>query len=158
MAASSAETTSQTAWNSVDVAFTALKQDVFDAYAGSNIPAQKKANQLQFFFDKVSKLQGLVDESCSDFAGTGDPADFFAPLYDSEDICYSLNMFYASVKSFHTAFACNDADEKKTRKMTRLIQRQRNILFKRKLKQLNCNLATPMVSIEFNIKKSHWRF
>ena len=145
LAIASAESAAQTSWSKVAVAYNHLYNDVLSAYAGTNIPPQKKAYRLSNFYLKVDDLLGLVDESCSDFAGSGDPNDFINPDYDSKDICLSLNNFYASVKSFHHAFVCNDRSPKKALRMKKLIQRQKQVLFNKKFKQLKCN-ETPKKS------------
>ncbi|CAG5104752.1 Oidioi.mRNA.OKI2018_I69.chr1.g1506.t1.cds [Oikopleura dioica] len=69
LAIASAESAAQTSWSKVTVAYNQLYNDVLSAYADTNIPAQKKANRLRDFYNKVDDLVGLVDESCTDFAG-----------------------------------------------------------------------------------------
>ncbi|CAG5111496.1 Oidioi.mRNA.OKI2018_I69.chr2.g5799.t1.cds [Oikopleura dioica] len=142
-----AQMSANDAWTDVAAAYTDLYDAVHDAYVGTGKKqAVKKANRVGDFYNKVNNFPGRVSASCAEFAGSGDPAAFVPPYYDSEDICHSINNFIASVTSYHDAYVCMDDVDLTANngwaphKMIRTIQRQRNMLFNRKLKQLQCSL------------------
>ncbi|CAG5111542.1 Oidioi.mRNA.OKI2018_I69.chr2.g5842.t1.cds [Oikopleura dioica] len=135
------------AWAQIDAAATDVAVRVDDFYAalpglGANsVLASKKVARFNAFFAKMQKLNSLSStDPCTYPAGSNDHTTFVAPV-DSADACEELNGLFASLISFTDSFVCMPDADYDPIKLTRLIQRQRQMLVTRKLKQMKCGSA-----------------
>jgi len=137
-------------WNAVTSHFDQLYNALYAKYAefGS---AEKQARKAERFTHTMAifyqfELKERTIAGCSQFARSGDPDDFIAPVFNADDLCYSLDSFFLSMKSYHDAYACiADVDQAEpTLKHLRphvienVIRRQRKKLLVKKFPELNC--------------------
>jgi len=137
-------------WNAVTSHYDQLYNAIYAKYRefGSE---EKQARKAERFTKTMAKfyqfeLKERTIAGCAQFARSGDPDHFVAPVFDANDLCASLDSFFLSMKSYHDAYACiADVDQAEpTLKHLRphvienVIQRQRVILMTRKLTDLNC--------------------
>ena len=132
------------AWGQIEAAATDLATVVNDFYAalpglGANsVLASKKVARFNDFFAKMQKLNNFSSaDACTYPAGSNDPSTFVSPV-DSADGCEELQGLFASLASFLDSYVCMPNADYKPIKLTRLIQRQRRLIFTRKLKQMSC--------------------
>jgi hypothetical protein len=96
------------------------------------------------------ELKERTITGCTEFARSGDPDDFVAPVFNGADLCASLDSFFLSMKSYHDAYACiagidqTDLELKHLRPhvVENVIQRQRFKLLTIKLVDLDCTHAS----------------
>lgn len=96
--------------NSIMSAFTEIQSFVYVGHAHKNNPKihNKKADHMQRIFERYAFVFDYTSETCAEFAGTGNAADFVAPVVDEDNKCGSVDSLLDSFKSFYTAFGCND--------------------------------------------------
>ena len=94
------------------------------------------------------ELKERTITGCTEFARSGDPDDFVAPVFNADDLCASLDSFFLAMKSYHDAYACiagidqTDLELKHLRPhvVENMISRQRKILLTQKFSLLDCTL------------------
>ena len=100
-------------------------------------------------------LKERTIDGCSAYAGSGNSGDFVAPVFDSADICASLDSFFLAVNSYHDAYACLDnldldgktATDKQHRpiRIKNMIRRQRVRIYNKKLTDFTCIATTGFI-------------
>jgi len=96
--------------NAITNAFNEVQSLVYVGHFHKNNPKihNKKAAHMQRIFERYAFVFDYTSDNCAEFAGTGNAADFVAPVIDEDNKCGSVDSLLDSFKSFYTAFGCND--------------------------------------------------
>jgi len=141
-------------WNAVTAMYDQLYLAIYNKY-GEFGNEEKQARKSARFTRTMAKfyqfeLKERTITGCTEFARTGEPDDFVAPVFNADDLCASLDSFFLAMKSYHDAYACiagidqTDLDLKHLRPhvVENVIQRQRFKLLTLKLVDLDCTHAS----------------
>jgi len=140
-------------WNSILAQYDSLYIAIYDQLAATQTDNKRTrlANQLTKTMGKFYNfgLKERTVEGCSLYAGTGNSGDFVAPVFDSSDICASLDAFFLAITSYHDGYACLDgldidgrtATQKQLRpnRIKAVIRKQRTRLYNKKLTDFSCS-------------------
>jgi len=137
-------------WAAVTSQYESLYLAIYNKYGEFGNP-EKQARKSERFTRTMRKfyqfeLKERTIAGCTEFARSGDPDDFVAPVFDANDICGSMDSFFMAVKSYHDSYACiagqdpRDLTTKHLRPhvIENVIQRQRFKLFTLGLQDLGC--------------------
>ena len=95
---------------------------------------------IKIIFSIVNSIpKSYSDADCGTLpayaVGSNDNAAYVSPV-DSADLCEELIGLFTSLSSYVDAFGCSSQEN--SLKKVRLVQRQRKLIVKKKLKQLKC--------------------